>query len=140
LSFEYVRSRRELGEIGYAANLVGTSNIVYPPYILRAGAVAAIPSIPAIPLSLGTEGMYVGPRRAADASVLAAGGQFDLKSYATLNAFISTRDLYLIRGHESVIALRVYNLLGTTGPNPGFSGFEYPLAPREIFLELRHLY
>ena len=140
LSFELVKSRRELGDIGYAANLVGTSNIVYPPYILRAGAVAAIPSIPAIPLSVGTEGMYVGPRRAADASVLAAGRQFDLNAYATLNAFITTRDLYLIRGHESVIALRVYNLLGTTGPNPGFSGFEYPLAPREIFLELRHLY
>jgi iron complex outermembrane receptor protein len=139
-SFEIVRSQRNLGQIGYAANLVGNVNIVYPPYIARVGAMGALPSVPSLPLSVGAEGMLVGPRNAADASVLANGSRFDLAPYATVNAFLTTRSLYLTRGHESVAALRFYNLLGTKGPNPGFSGFEYPLAPREIMLEFRHTY
>lgn len=139
-SFELVRSKRDLGEIGYAAQLVGTANIVYPPYIARLGLSAAVPSVPSVPLTAGLEAMFVGPRHAADASVLANGARFDLKAYATTNVFLTTRDLYLIPGHESVIALRAYNLFGTRGPDPGFSAFEYPLPPREIMLELRHTY
>ena len=139
-SFELVKSKRELGEVGYAAGLVGTANIVYPPYIARLGLSAALPSVPSVPLTAGLEEMVVGPRHAADASVLANGAQFDLKAYATTNVFLTTRDLYLIPGHESVIALRVYNLFAAGGPDPGFSAFEYPLPPREIMLELRHTY
>jgi outer membrane receptor for ferrienterochelin and colicins len=63
-----------------------------------------------------------------------------LKPYATFNLFVATKDLYLVSGHETVIALRAYNLLAQTGPDPGFSGFEYPLSPREVLLELRHTY
>jgi outer membrane receptor for ferrienterochelin and colicins len=139
-SFELVKSKRELGEIGYAANLVGTANIVYPPYIARLGLSAALPSVPSLPLTAGLEEMLVGPRHAADASVISGGAPFDLKAYATTNVFITTRDLYLIPGHETVIALRAYNLFAAGGPDPGFSGFEYPLPPREIMLELRHTY
>ncbi len=82
--------------------------------------------------------MLVGPRRAADASVLANGARFDLKAYATTNVFITTRDLYLIPGHEIVIALRAYNLFAAGGPTPVSSAFEYPPPPCEIMLELRH--
>jgi iron complex outermembrane receptor protein len=139
-SFELVHSKRDLGEIGYAAQLVGSSNIVYPPYIGRLGLSAALPSPTSVPLTAGTEAMLVGPRHAADASVLANGARFDLKAYATVNVFLTTRNLYLIPGHESVIAARVYNLFNAGGPDPGFSGFEYPLPPREIMLELRHTY
>ena len=139
-SFEWVRSRRDLGEVGYAAQLVGHANIVYPPYIGRFGAMVALPSPRHFPLSAGAEGMLVGPRHAADASVLANGAQFDLKPYATLNLFLTTRALYLVPRHESVVAIRVYNAFGTAGPDPGFSGFDYPLSPREIMLEFRHTY
>jgi iron complex outermembrane receptor protein len=137
-SAEATRSRRDLGQIGYAANLIGTATPVYPRYILRAGVSAAIPSPVSFPLSVGAEGSVVGPRHAADTSVLAAGAQFDLPAYGLLNLFVTTRSVYLVRGHESKIALRVYNVLGTRGPDPGFAGFEYPLTGREIFLELRH--
>jgi iron complex outermembrane receptor protein len=99
---------------------------------------AAIPSPVFFPLSLGAEGSVVGPRHAADASVLAAGAPFELPAYGLVNLFVTTRSLYLVRGHESKIALRVHNVLGTRGPDPGFAGFEYPLTGREIFLELRH--
>jgi iron complex outermembrane receptor protein len=137
-SAEVNRSRRDLGQVGYAANLIGAAAPVYPQYILRAGVSAAIPSPVVFPLSVGAEGSVVGPRHAADASVLAAGNPFDLPTYGLLNLFITTRSLYLFRGHESKIAVRVYNVLGTRGPDPGFAGLEYPLTGREIFVELRH--
>jgi outer membrane receptor for ferrienterochelin and colicins len=139
-SFEWIRSRRDLGEVGYAAQLVGEANSVYPRYIGRLGAMLALPSTPSVPLSAGAEGMLVGSRRAADASVLANGGRFDLDPYVTANVFVTTGSMYLAPGHETVAAVRVYNVLGTRGPDPGYSGFEYPLAPREILLELRHTY
>lgn len=139
-SFELVHSTRDLGQVGYAAQLVGSANIVYPPHIARAGATVAIPSPRSFPLTLGAEGTFVGPRRAANASIVSNGAPFELKAYGLVNAFLSTRDLYLVRGHETRMALRVYNLLGTRGPDPGFAGFEYPLVAREVFLELRHTY
>ena len=139
-SFELIHSRRELGEVGYVAETVGDSNVVYPSYIGRLGVTVGLPSPPTLPLSAGAEGMLVGPRHAADASVLAYGRPFDLDPYLTANVFLTTRSLYLFPGHETVAALRVYNVTGETGPDPGYSGFEYPLAPREIMLELRHTY
>jgi len=139
-SLELVHSIRELGQVGYSAQLVGTANIAYPPYIARAGMTVAVPAPPSLPLTAGVEGMFVGPRRAANTSIVENGAPFELRAYGLVNAFLSTRDLYLIAGHESRIALRGYNLLGTRGPDPGFAGFEYPLMPREILLELRHTY
>jgi iron complex outermembrane receptor protein len=57
-----------------------------------------------------------------------------------LDVSLATRELYLIPGQESRVALRTRNLLLTRAPDPGFAGFEYPLAPAEIFLELTHSY
>jgi outer membrane receptor for ferrienterochelin and colicins len=140
LSAEIVRSVRDLGQEGYAAGLVGTDNVVYPPYIFRAGLMIGLPSPLSFPLMAGGEAIYVGPRRAADTSQIENGGPFDLPPYALINLSIATRELYLFRGQESRIALRVKNLLQSRGPDPGFSGFEYPLTPREIFLEIQHTY
>jgi outer membrane receptor for ferrienterochelin and colicins len=139
-SFEFVRSRRDLGEDEYAARLVGSQNVVYPPWIARVGAAVRIPSAPSVPLEAAVQAMIVGPRRGADTSIVERGESFELPTYGLLNASLSTRELYLIRGHESRIALRARNILGTEGPDPGFSGFEIPLAPRELVLELRHTY
>jgi outer membrane receptor for ferrienterochelin and colicins len=137
-SFELVRSVRTLGQEGYAATLVGTRNVVYPAWVGRAGAMVGIPLSRDVPLEMGAEAILVGPRRAADTSIVERGASYDLPTYVTLDATIATRELYLIRGHESRIALRGKNILATRGPDPGFSGFEYPLAPMEVFLELRH--
>jgi iron complex outermembrane receptor protein len=139
-SFELVRSLRQLGQEGYAARLIGTENVAYPPWIARAGVVFAVPSLPALPLELGSQAMFVAPRRAADTSILERGGDFSLPSYFMVETSLATRALYLIPGHESRFALRTRNLLVERGPDPGFSGFEYPLAPAEIFLEFEHTY
>jgi iron complex outermembrane receptor protein len=137
-SFELVRSERDLGQEGYSASLVGTENVVYPRFIGRAGAMMGIPSPVHFPMQAGVEAMLVGPRRAADASIVERGASYDLPTYLMLDATLATRELYLVPGHESRLALRAKNILGTKGPDPGFSGFEYPLRPTEVILELRH--
>jgi iron complex outermembrane receptor protein len=119
---------------------VGTKNPVYPPWIARGGAVFAVPSPPRVPLQLGAQGMWVAPRRAADVSVVEAGHPFSLPSYFMLDVSLSTRAVYIVPGQESRFALRSRNLLVQRGPDPGFSGFEYPLAPAEIFFEIEHSY
>ncbi|XXT21788.1 TonB-dependent receptor [Sorangium sp. So ce429] len=139
-SFETVYSTRDSGQVGYQAELVGPAMVAYPRWIARAGAYVKLPSPRSIPLELSTQGILVGPRRAADASILENGGSFDLPTYLWWNASLVARNLWVIPGHETTVALRAKNILGASGPDPGFSGFEYPLAPRELYLELRHRY
>jgi outer membrane receptor for ferrienterochelin and colicins len=139
-AFELVHSLRNLGQEGYAASLIGSKNVVYPPWIVRVGFNVAVPSPRRVPLTLAAQGLLVGPRRAADTSIVEAGAPFSLPVYGLLEASIATRELYVIPGHETRIAIRTRNVLGSRGPDPGFSGFEYPLAPRQIFLEIAHMY
>jgi iron complex outermembrane receptor protein len=140
LSSEINSSFRDLGEVGYLAQLVGTHNIIYPPFVFRGGVMIGLPTPPSIPMSAGAEGTFVGPRRVDDTSQLEAGKSFDLKPYVLVNVSLMTRPLYLIPGHESVVALRIKNLLDERGPDPGYSGIQYPLTSREVYLELRHTY
>jgi outer membrane receptor for ferrienterochelin and colicins len=139
-SFELVRSQRELGQDGYAAALVGTENVVYPPWIARGGVSVGLPFWSDVPLELSSEAMFVGPRRAADTTLVELGRNVHFRPYLMLDAALATRAIYLAPGHESRVALRARNLLGATGPDPGFSGFEYPLSPTEVFLEFHHTY
>jgi outer membrane receptor for ferrienterochelin and colicins len=136
-SFEIIQSTRDLGQEGYAASLIGTRNVVYPAWIARGGVSLDVPLLPSLPLDLGIEAMVVGPRRAADTSIVERGASYDLPTYLVLDATLATRELYLFKGHESRIAFRGKNILGAKGPNPGPSGFEYPLPPVELFLEFR---
>jgi len=139
-AFELVHSLRDLGQEGYAASLIGSKNVVYPPWIARAGVNVSVPSPRNVPLTLAVESILVGPRRAADTSIVENGAEFYLPVYCRLDASIATRELYLIPGQETRIALRGRNLLGSRGTDPGFSGFEYPLAGRQVFLEIAHMY
>ena len=137
-SFELVHSIRDLGQEGYAASLIGTQNVGYPPWIVRGGAMIGVPTGPDIPLEAGFEAMVVGPRRAADESIVERGAPYELPTYVVLDATLATRELYLVPGQETRVALRGKNILGSRGPDPGFAGFEYPLRPTEVILELRH--
>jgi outer membrane receptor for ferrienterochelin and colicins len=139
-AFEWVYSLRDLGQEGYAASLVGTKNVVYPPWIARGGVNVGVPSVPSVPLTLSAEGMLVAPRRAYDTSIVEAGHDFYLPAYFLLDLSLATREVYLIPGQESRFALRSRNLLGAKTADPGFSGFEYPINPAELFLEFRHTY
>lgn len=137
-SLEVVYSERDPGQEGYAADLVGTQNVAYPNYIGRAGAMVGLPTPASFPLLAGLETVIVGPSRAADASIIEKGESYTLPPYVLLDATLATGALFLIPRHETRIAIRGKNILGMNGPNPGFSGFEYPLRPTEVYLELRH--
>ncbi|HTV23829.1 MAG TPA: TonB-dependent receptor [Polyangiaceae bacterium] len=139
-SFEWIHSHRELGQEGYATQVLGTENVAYPNWIARAGVTLSALPDPAVPVELSTQAIVVGPTPAADASIVERGERFELPGYLWLNASLAARNLFMIAGHETTIALRAKNLLGEKGPVPGFSGFEYPLAPREVFIELQHSY
>ncbi len=139
-AFELVHSTRDLGREGYAATLIGTKNVIYPPWIARAGLRVSVPSTPSVPLQLGAETVIVGSRRAFDTSLVEHGSDLTFPAYCVLDTSLSTRDLYLVPGHETRVALRTRNLLAAQGPNPGFSGFEYPLDPPSIFVEVTHTY
>ncbi len=139
-SFELVRSYRQTEQEGYQADVVGFDMIAYPEWMARTGAYVGLPSPESVPLELATQAIFVGPRRATDTSILENGGSFDLDPYVLWNASLRTRAMTIFPHQETFAALRAKNLLGAGGPDPGFSGFEYPLAAREIFLELRHRY
>lgn len=139
-SFELVHSVRDIGQQGYAATLVGSRNVIYPPWVIRAGVTFAVPSLPDVPLELGSEAIVVGPRRVADRSLVERGSDFSLPSYVNLNVSLRTREIYLVPGHETRFALRGRNLLGLGVADPGFSGIEYPLVPPSLFFEVEHTY
>jgi iron complex outermembrane receptor protein len=135
-----VRSYRETEQEGYQAEVVGVDMVTYPDWIARAGSYVGLPSPDRVPLELASQVIVVGPRRATDTSILENGGSFELQPYLLWNASLRTRAMVLFPHQETFAALRGKNLLGAAGPDPGFSGFEYPLAAREILLELRHRY
>jgi iron complex outermembrane receptor protein len=140
LGFDWIYSRRDLGRPGYVAELVGSRNVIYPSWIARMGAIVGVPSLPNLPLELGAEGLLVGPRRASETTLVAAGGDLVFPSYFLLDLSLASRRVYLLPGHESRFALRARNLLLARGPDPGPSGFEYPLRPGELFFEFEHVY
>jgi iron complex outermembrane receptor protein len=140
LSFERVWSVRDLGGEGYVANLVGSENVVYPDWVGRAGVVVSVPSHVHVPLQIGSQAVVVGERRAADTSIVENGADLRFRPYVMLDAFVSTREVYFIRGQETRFALRGRNLLLARGPDPGPAGFEYPLRPGELFFEVEHLF
>ncbi len=139
-SFERVWSTRDLGSEGYVADLIGTSNVVYPDWVGRAGVLVGVPSHPNVPLELGSQAIVVGERRVSDTSIVQNGASFTLDPYVMLDLSLSTRELYIITGQETRFALRSRNLLMARGPDPGPVAFQYPLRPGEIFFEVEHLF
>jgi iron complex outermembrane receptor protein len=127
---------RQVGDEGYRARLIGTDNILYPGAQLHAGVAGRIP-LPRVPLLATVEGSFVGARRASEENILAAGTAYSLPQYFMLGAGVSTIGLKFLSGRETVLSVIARNLLGTTGPDPGFAGIDYPLAPRTILVQVR---
>lgn len=137
-AFEIHRGSRTLGDNVYGADVLGDSLPSYPTWIARLGLAVELPFSHLVPVEASTESVLVGPRNSSDSSTLAAGEPFVLDPYLKLDASIRLHDLYIIPGHETGIALRAKNITGELGPDPGETGYEYPLRAREFFLELRH--
>ena len=135
LSFELQRTTQRTGQQGYPAQVLGTEGSIYPRLMLHAG-VAAQP--PRSPVRAAVQASYVGRRRASENNILLNGSPYWLPSYVLLEAKLATRGFHILRDPAQEISFAVSgkNLLGAAGPNPGFSGVDYPLPPRALFLEV----
>jgi outer membrane receptor for ferrienterochelin and colicins len=133
ISYEIQRTTRRTGQAGYSAAVVGTQGDIYPTSMIHAGVVAQPPGSP---VRAAVQTSYIGPRRASDTNILLNGGAYTLPSYLLLDAGLSTIGFNIIGPrHEMSFSLNGKNLLGARGPTPGFSGVDYPLAPRSFFLQ-----
>jgi outer membrane receptor for ferrienterochelin and colicins len=133
LQGELVGTMRDVGETGYKADLVGTQNGIYPSFMIHLGGARKIPKLP---LRLAMEMAWVGPRRASDSNMLEAGAAYTLPGFVRLEGNLSTVDLHWLGERRTEIKLIARNLLGATGPDPGFAGVDYPLTPRTLMLQL----
>ena len=81
---------------------------------------------------------WIGRRRASGNNIVLAGGPYTLPPYVLLDANITTVGFHLLRDRSQEVSLSLSgkNLLGARGPAPGFSGVDYPLAPRAFFLQV----
>jgi outer membrane receptor for ferrienterochelin and colicins len=135
LSLELQRTRRNTGQVGYTGAVLGERGGIYPNAMLHGGLVVQPPRLPV----RGTaQASYVGPRRPSDTNILLNGGAYRLPWYVLLDAGLATRsfDLLSRQRYDVSFALTGKNLLGTAGPTPGFSGVDYPLPGRTVFLQM----
>ncbi len=134
LSLEINYTLRDAGYEGYRALLFGVDNVIYPRVVFHSGIQARIPRLP---IRIGSQLSYVGVRRASEVNILLHGASYELPDYVLLGATLSTVDLKLWSNRETTFQVAGKNLLGVTGPDPGFSGIDYPLAPTTLFFMLR---
>jgi outer membrane receptor for ferrienterochelin and colicins len=136
LSFEIQRTSKRTGAEGYQGQVVGTSGGIYPSSMVHAGLVGQSPRLP---VRASIQASYIGVRRASDTNIVLNGGIYDLPGYVLLEAGLATRGFDLLGSahHTVACSLTGKNLLDEGGPAPGFSGVDYPLAPRSFFLQLQ---
>ena len=134
LKGEYNYTVDDAGYVGYRAQLMGTNNVVYPNFLVR---LTALGRIPGVPLRVGLSAVEVGARRSTEINSLENGGQYTLAPYTLLDASLSSVGVHLVGEHETVLMFSARNVLATTGPDPGFSGFDYPLWGPTFWLQAR---
>jgi outer membrane receptor for ferrienterochelin and colicins len=127
---------RNLGDIGYQADLIGNDNVIYPSVLGRTGVMGTVPNVH---LRATVEGSFVGSRRASDDNILAAGRSYTMDPYFLLDATISTVDVKLINDKETTISVTGRNLTGARVAVPGFGGVDYPIEPRSFMVQLRQV-
>lgn len=97
-----------------------------------------------LPIKLGlyVEGRYVGDRRASGSNLALSLGfsnyeeDEDLPGYFELDLNLSTRDLYIVDAGETVLSLRVTDVLGEPHAEGGFRGWDIPAPGRLIFFRI----
>jgi len=134
LSFEWQRTRQRTGQEGFSAQVVGEEGTIYPKIMLHGGLVVRSARAR---LRAAVQASYIGERRASENNILLGGRAYTLSDYVLLEAKLATDGFHLFHDAAQEISFAVsgQNLLGASGPAPGFSGVDYPLAPRALFLE-----
>jgi iron complex outermembrane receptor protein len=134
-SFEWQRTREEAGLSGYVGQVLSAARTIYPDYMVHSNVVIQPPPIP---LRLAVLASYIGTRRASGNNALLAGAPYTLSGYFRVEARLASTELPLRRNHPQTISFAIIgkNLTGATGPDPGFSRVDYPLAPRTLLLQM----
>jgi iron complex outermembrane receptor protein len=132
LSFQHLFFDESDKHQGYAQQLYGLNMNVTPPWVINAGVLGQIPHTP---LKLSVNASYVSSRRASATNILENGKIYELDPYVMLDAYVALVDQKFIPDKETFVRVYFRNLLGVEGPDPGLSGFDYPLAPRTIMLQ-----
>ena len=133
LNLSMVYSVRDPGREGYLSELLGAETTTYPMWIMHAGVRGRLPWFP---LRFTLETSVVSARDSSDDNSLENGAVYSLDAYVLLNASIALTDLNLFADKKSELRLLGTNLTGVDGPEPGYAGIDYPLAPRAVFLQL----
>lgn len=132
---DWTFAQRNTGHMGYRDELVRHVNPGFPEYVVRAGAYWD-PGV--LPLGIAVQASLVGPRTSMDSNSLENGEPYALEPYVWLTATISSPAIELAPLGKLFFELSGTNLVGATGPEPGFSGVDYPLPPRTLMFRLRH--
>jgi outer membrane receptor for ferrienterochelin and colicins len=132
-SFEANRTTRVLGQEGYVAQTIGSANVVYPAFLGHLGAHGRVPRTP---LEVAVDTTWVGARDPSDTNIIASGQRYSLKPYVLLSATLSVARVKLFGDLETTFTLLGKNLLEPAAADPGFTGIDYPLAPRSVMLNV----
>ena len=135
LSLELQRTTQRTQQDDYLGEVLAASGSIYPRVMVHAG-LAVQP--PHAPLRGSVLASYIGSRRASGNNALLHGGPYRLPRYVLLDATLSTTGVRILRGAPQEMSFQLIgkNLLGVTGPAPGFSGVDYPLSPRALLLQI----
>lgn len=92
-------------------------------------------------LGLYLEARYVGPRRASGSNLVLSLGDTNyendsLPGYVEIDANLSTRELYLFQDVETVLSLRVTDLLAARHVEGGYRGWDIPTLGRTVFFRV----
>jgi iron complex outermembrane receptor protein len=136
MNVSYQYTTRALGMSGYQAWLVNNKNPIYPALMLKTGALAQNLDWH---LRGTVEGSYIGARFSSDSNSLEMGEVYELTPYVELAGSLALLDIPLAPQRKLEMQLTFRNLLNVSGPMPGFSGIDYPLAPRQMMLTVRLL-
>jgi iron complex outermembrane receptor protein len=135
LSHTEVKSGQNGQNDGYFGQIIGTEGGIYPQMMVHAGLASQLGPLPG---RAALRGSYIGQRRASSTNIVLGARAYTLPAYFLLDFNVSTDGIRLFRhlDQEISFSLSGKNLLNTIGPAPGFTGVDYPLAPRSFFLQV----
>lgn len=136
VAYGLVVGQRDLGSPGYANELLGHDIELYPHHSANVGISGKIPYTGGFRGSL--EGIFVGERRASELHTFMRGDAYYLPSYVLLGVTLRSPEFNVLGKRTTFVSLKGSNLLNQKGPEPGFSGVDYPLAPITFMLILDH--
>ncbi|MDX9721098.1 MAG: TonB-dependent receptor [Myxococcota bacterium] len=129
--FSWVMGTRNLDVQGYRSALWRSDLVAYPPLILHLGAAWTMPWIP---LSMHTQLSFFDATYASDNNVLENAARYQLPARLRWDAGLRLFELGLFPESQGSLEFRVRNILDEQSAQPGFSGIDYPSAPRQFSL------